>query len=883
MDFRLDPALVEVDKQRLSSDNGRMRFRGNSRWLILAWITLASCLALAGCADAPPTPTALVPSATATVEAPTEAPTETAGAVADASPAHTATSSPTPSQTPSATPTSTPTWTPTPTLTPSPTPEPSAQLDEGLRLQANGEYDLAIAAFSDVLGDSPTAGQARQALYRLAETYLLDQQYGPAADAWERFIDQYPDDGQLPDAQLMAARALHAVNEWEKAIPYYEAYLSARTVLADMVYEWIGDAHAALAVDSADMESGLKEAIAAYRQAVQSVPDRSARVGLLEKLAGTLIALGDHQSAVAEYDAILAVARIEEYRARIEYQAGQALQAAGQIEAAHGRYRRAVDSYPRAEYAYLSLIQLVEANAVVDEFQRGLVDYYAGAKYHDAYVAAIGAFDRYLAAGPADKSDEALYRKALSQRALDQAEAAMETLEALIAGYPESEWLASAWLAKAATYAVMGDNEAAVKAYRDAAAFFPAHELAPTALWRAASLREGERRYGDAGALFLDLQTNFPAYDDADEALWRSGFDYYRAGDREPAIGSWQALLQKYPRSAYRSKVLYWLGKLEAQPAEGDAYWTVLLQDDPRDYYALRVKQIQSGEPLTDARLVSDPVQPPAWDPAAFTAEILPWMQGWTEVPTDTQSLDLSSAWMRRNGFRRGEALLAVGLRSEALAAYDGLRAAAWDEPLTLAQLAVYFTDKGLPGLAARCAARLAGLWPDGTLYTAPAELRRLAYPLPYADLLSAAAQKYDLDPLLLAALVRQESLFEKVAESYVGARGLGQVMPATGQGIANSLDLEDFVLDDLYRPSISVEFGAFYLSVQMRRFDRQLLISLAAYNGGPGNTLRWLEEGGEDLDFFVEIITASQSRIYLQRVYEQYLIYEELYRSEAD
>ncbi|MFN2225370.1 MAG: lytic transglycosylase domain-containing protein, partial [Anaerolineae bacterium] len=132
----------------------------------------------------------------------------------------------------------------------------------------------------------------------------------------------------------------------------------------------------------------------------------------------------------------------------------------------------------------------------------------------------------------------------------------------------------------------------------------------------------------------------------------------------------------------------------------------------------------------------------------------------------------------------------------------------------------------------------------------------------------------------LLAALVRQESLFEPAAESYAGARGLGQVMPATGEGIARSLDLEGFVLDDLYRPMISIEFGAFYLAAQMKRFDGQLLIALAAYNGGPGNTLHWLELAGDgDLDFFVEVITANQSRVYLQSVYEQYLIYEGLYR----
>jgi soluble lytic murein transglycosylase len=89
---------------------------------------------------------------------------------------------------------------------------------------------------------------------------------------------------------------------------------------------------------------------------------------------------------------------------------------------------------------------------------------------------------------------------------------------------------------------------------------------------------------------------------------------------------------------------------------------------------------------------------------------------------------------------------------------------------------------------------------------------------------------------------------------------------------------MEGFALDDLYRPFVSIRFGAYYLAVQMGRFDDQILVGLAAYNGGPGNTMRWLE-GVNDLDLFVEAITATQSRLYLQRVYEQYLIYEEIYR----
>ena len=289
--------------------------------------------------------------------------------------------------------------------------------------------------------------------------------------------------------------------------------------------------------------------------------------------------------------------------------------------------------------------------------------------------------------------------------------------------------------------------------------------------------------------------------------------------------------------------------------------------------------QERAGDSLSSSRLITGPVAPPAWDAAAAEAEILPWLRGWTSVPTGTQLTVLPASLRQRSDLRRGEALLTVAMRRPALTAFDPLRAAYWDQPVTLAQLTFYFHELELYGLAARCAVRLAGLSPGRFLYLSPESLQRLAYPLPYADLLSAQAQERNLDPLLLAALVRQESLFEKEAESYAGARGLGQVMPATGQGIAGTLGMADFVLDDLYRPAVSIRFAAFYLEVQLKRFGNNILVALAAYNGGPGNTMHWQEGTAHDLDLFVEAIGASQSRIYLQRVYEQYLVYERLYR----
>ena len=851
-----------------------MRSRSVVWQLMLLTIVLGAGAILAGCASAPPTPAPIAPVATQVAadldDVPPAATTDTGP------PESTPTLAPTlpPTSTPTPSPTSTRTPTPTLTPTPSSTPEPSVQLEAGQRHQFNGDYEQAIADYLGVLNDSPTDEQARQARYHLAETYSLKQDYVEAAAAWEDFFTHYPDDARRPQATLMAARAYHAANECASAISLYETYLSSEAVLADMVNEWIGDCRA--------QDSDLEGAMLAYQQALAATKDRGMQVNLRERIAGIYLAQADYDAALGEYGAIHDVARIDSYRAKIQYLAAQALIAAGRTEEAHARYRLVIDDYPDAEYAYLSLVELVDAGVEVDEYQRGLVDYYAGATYPDAYGAAIRAFDRFLASEPAAKVDSALYYRASALRALDQFEPALETLDALITGYPESEWLARAWLDRGATLAGMGDNDAAVKVYQDLAAFFPDDELAPLALRRAARLREAERAYDEAAELYESVQVNFPGFEDADEALWRSGLSLYRSGALDGASAAWQSLADKYPESPYYPKSLYWLGKLSTQEgseAEG-AHWDKLIAEAPDTYYALRVEQIRASDSLTATRLITEAVEPPVWDATKTEAEILAWLRDWTDVSADTVHLSLPEAVTRRLDFRRGEALLAAGLRREAMGAFDSVRASAWRNPVRLAQLSVYFTEQGFYGLAARSASRLVGLWPEGTMSEAPVELQRLAYPLVYADLLSAEAGARELDPLLLAALIRQESLFEPVAESYAGARGLGQVMPATGTGIANSLGMEDFVLDDLYRPHVSILFGAFYLRVQMNRFDNQILVALAAYNGGPGNTLRWMEAGGEDLDFFVEVITATQSRLYLQRVYEQYLIYERLYRS---
>ncbi len=576
--------------------------------------------------------------ATLTAEAPTSTPTPSS------------TVTPAPTLTPTPSPTPSPTLTPTQTPTPTSTVQPHVQLEAASRSQVSGDYVESILAYSDLLDDEEAmADQVCEARYRLAEAYLHEGEYVTAGLAWEDFIARYPDDSRLPQAMLMAGRAFQAANQCDRAIAHYQTYLQHATILEDMVYEWIGDCHAA--------DDRLEFAVGAYRQAVGSTDDPHVQIGLREKIANAHLALEEYQAAVTEYDAILNLAEDDDYRAKLEYLAGQALEAAGETEAAVVGYQRAIKNYPKAEHAYFALVELVYGGEEVDEFLRGLVDYYAGAKYPDAYGASIGAFDRYLASGAAEKADEALYYKALDQRAVGQVREALVTLEQMIAGHPDSEMLVQAWQEKAATLAEAGDHDAAIEAYRELATQFPESEHAPEALWEAARLHQGAGTYAEAAGLYEELQHRFPTSEDPDAALWYAGLARYRADELEKAVGDWQSLLDTYPDSIYAPKTRYWLGKVGAQPEAPDAtgYWEQLLAEMPERYYALRAEQLNAGESLTTTRLISLPVEAPLWDGAQYEAEILPWLRSWTTVPTDTESLTLPVTVTQTADLARGQ------------------------------------------------------------------------------------------------------------------------------------------------------------------------------------------------------------------------------------
>ena len=158
----------------------------------------------------------------------------------------------------------------------------------------------------------------------------------------------------------------------------------------------------------------------------------------------------------------------------------------------------------------------------------------------------------------------------------------------------------------------------------------------------------------------------------------------------------------------------------------------------------------------------------------------------------------------------------------------------------------------------------------------------RLLYPFPHRALITGEAEDNGLDPFVTAALMRQESLFGERATSHVGARGLMQLMPATAQSLADSLSIEGWGPDLLYRPELNVRLGTAYVARNWERFDGSLPAVFGSYNAGPHQVARWQafpEYGQEAL--FTERIPFRETRDYVKILTRNRALYQGLYGGE--
>ena len=778
-----------------------------------------------------------------------------------------------------------PTIGPSPTFTPIPTPTvtppPATRITLGQEALDSGDLAAAADQFETGLSqpDALTDPQQIAALLNLGKAYLQDGRFPEAAATFTQLLktENAPTETGFLLGQALEGTA-EATADYQGVIEAYRAYLDANPEMAAYVQPRIAAAHLAL--------DDTEQAITAYEAALIGPAHRLTIINIHQQLADLYLADDNYAAAITHYNAIHDLAQTEFTRGQMTYLAGMAELQTGDIPAAQAYFAKGVAEYPRAYESYLGLVQLVDAELPVDEFQRGLVDFYA-----DAYEPAIGAFQRYLTANPDDfRADTYLYL-AWSYEALGDLETALSQLDAY-AALDE----AGALIERAKIVARAGQTEAALAAYLTYLETYPDGGDAPLAAWQAAELTEDLADIPTAIARYQLLADAYSWHEDAPEALFRAGFLANGMGDEGTAVTIWQEAIQNYPQAEFGSAALVWL--LKTGPSVPSPTITptttitptatltatiplslslsdlqTMAQENGRvDYYPLRARDLADDVPPFPP--VDDLVLP---DRDNGRAQAETWLRDLLALEPETDVAELSPSLTEDDRFIIGQKLWRAGLLESAKRELEALRADLSDDALLSYQLALFFREIGLYRSSILAATAVLNLT-NQTVFTAPPFIGRLAYPIYYADLILPLAEQYGYDPLLQFSLVRQESLFESFARSGAAAQGLAQVIPDTGAYIAQRLAWPNFVNEDLYKPYVGLAFGAYYLDQQLRAFDGFTAAALSAYNAGPGNAAIWYEQAGADQDLYLETVYFAETRLYIERIYTGYVVYRFLY-----
>jgi soluble lytic murein transglycosylase-like protein/TolA-binding protein len=402
---------------------------------------------------------------------------------------------------------------------------------------------------------------------------------------------------------------------------------------------------------------------------------------------------------------------------------------------------------------------------------------------------------------------------------------------------------------------------------------FPNHQKTQEILWLRAWNFEEAGDYKSAAAAYRRVFGTRGKR--TEEAYLRHALCYYRRGLYDSTVAHLEAFKRKFPQSDYQWAGMFWQGKSHAakgRAAEARKVWGEIMRLDPTDYYAHRARQLAgagadstAGGWLFGGRMAIRGV-----DEA--------WARAW---------LDSLTPWSKRKlsardsvDFARGVALLTVARPAVADMFLDRFESGYTENLQLQYDLACGYAIAGSKALSFRVARRLMWRIPLESREGRPIQVLSVLFPPFYSAEIGKYAARFGVDPLLVSAVMRQESIFDDRIVSPAGAIGLMQVMPATGEGIARELK-ETFAEESLYNYETNIRYGTFYLRKRSVQFDGDKVLVLCSYNAGAHNAIKWRDRNKHlEPDLFVEDIGFFETRGYVKKVMGNYWTYQALFKT---
>jgi soluble lytic murein transglycosylase len=783
----------------------------------------------------------------------------------------------------------TPTATSIPSPTPTPTPQPEARVDQADQLLAiNGDFDRALLEYQQARQQASDENTRLRADLGIARIFYVKGDQDTALNLLRSLVETYPTNPKSANAYYYLGQIYSNLGRYPEAAAAYDEFLTLRPGEIDSAIQDLkGDA-----LSEAGDTIG---AINAYLAAIQ-LPHLGDNDHLNAKLGNAYLDSGNPEIAIQIYQQVFDSTSNEYTKAQMDFLIGQIFYQQGNRDAAYQRFQHAVENYPASYDTYSALVTLVEDGQPVNELQRGIIDYYAG-----KYSLAVEALDRYLAATP-EHDGTAQYFKGLALRAVGQEnyplfstlrsealnssegipqdDQAIATWHAMIEEHPSDIHWADAWDEIAYTqWAYQEKPATAASTLLDFINRAPTDTRAPEFLFMAGRYLERADLLNDAAVTWERMADMYPGYEDTFRALLLAGVSRYRLGDYENAEETFQRSLLLAGSPANQAAAYLWIGKCQSILGHQDLAsqsWLQAATRDPTGYYSERARELSLGNPI----FTPPPMTDMAYDLATEKQEAESWLRTTFSIAPEV-NLDQPAELLFDPRYIRGMAFYSLRLNSQAKAEFNSLYADIKEDPIQTFRFMQVMYDLGYYQqaiLASRQILNLAHL-NDLDSLNAPIYFNHIRFGLYFKDLVLPYAQQTGLDPLLLYAMIRQESLFDGSAQSSAGASGLMQLMLATGAETAASESWpENYTASDLERPFVNLRLGTSYLERQVNYFTGNLFAGLAAYNAGAGNTGIWVSMAQDDPDLLLEIIRYSETRQYIQYIFENYGLYKRFY-----
>ncbi len=449
--------------------------------------------------------------------------------------------------------------------------------------------------------------------------------------------------------------------------------------------------------------------------------------------------------------------------------------------------------------------------------------------------------------------DEAQYKLGLAYIRMKRYEEVRPLLESLVEGKGRVAGKSAAWLAK--VYVRSGQGERLLRFVENLSGIpLSPRQLASVHLSAGVWL-EDKDRLEEALTMFRRAAEAGAGTSVGPKAQWRVGWLEYRTGRYREAAETFRLGITSGNEHGWAPQFLYWRGRaLEREQDPGaTAAHAELCRQYPLTYYGKLVssctKVFEKGSGLNGQG--DDP-------PTAEAADIPSVLKDQVHYRRALELLEVAwkeeaareLTWLVQQGVRNRAVLLELSDRlSQADAHHEALRLAK-----------IYFRD-----------------YLEGGRRPAASDLWRVAYPMGYVPVIRSYAAG-SVDPYLVAALIREESLYDAKALSPAGAIGLMQLMPATARRLGGEGEDLGKLRDLLFDSETNIRLGSRYLGTLVQRFSGNILHAVAAYNAGPTAVSSWVRRNGaRDPEEFVELIPYRETRGYVKRVLRSYREYHRL------